>query len=207
MITSKETFESLIGRFDKDRTIFGKSGKLPYDDKKRNKQREAVISRFPIDTIRHMTINQYALGQKNEAGKTDDSNFSYMLEYGTDTLGHITGPAPKCGIYYDKTGELRYPNKYSNYQSAFEAILKQIQKTIDAGHNFINDHDVQKLSKIIDDRELFDIHINVRAKILVVYFSNTFLGITSRRHIKNMIDYFEIPRKHLGGKLIQSNSS
>ena len=203
MITSKEAFESLIRRFDKDRTIFDKSVKWPYDDKKRNKQREVAISRFPIDTIRHMTINQYALGQKNEAGKTDDSNFSYMLEYGTDTLGHITGPAPKCGIYYDKTGELRYPNKYSNYQSAFEAILKQIQKTIDAGHNFINDHDVQKLSKIIDDREPFDIHINVRVKILVVYFSNTFLGIISRRHIKNMIDYFEIPRKHLGGKLIQ----
>ena len=203
MIASKETFESLIRRFDKDRTIFAKFGKWPYDDKERDKQRKSAISQFPIDTIRHMTINQYALGQKDEAGKTDHSNFSYMLEYGTDMLGRITGPARKCGIYYDNTGKLQYPNKYANYQSAFEAILKQIQKTIDAGHNFINDHDVQKLSKIIDDREQFDIHINVRAKILYVYFSNTFLGITSRRHIKNMIDYFEIPKKRLGGKLIQ----
>jgi len=197
-------FESLIRKFDADRTLFDKPNHWKFfTDDEKNKQREGFVSKFPIDKIQEIPIEQYVLGLNDEDGEKNRTNFSYLLEQKTSAFGHIGGMAGKFGVYVSRDGEYKFPEQYENHEQAFQAILKQIQKIIDAGKNFVDDHNVQKLSEIIDDRLRYIIHRQIRSKILAVYFPNTFLGITSKQHIDHMLDYFEIPKKSLRGKLTQ----
>lgn len=200
-----EKFEALIKMFDKERTIFYEHTNWKYYDKQRGEQREEFVSKFPIDKIQDITIERYVLGLHDKTGRPRKPSFSYLLEFKTHAYGSIRGgTARKFGMYYSqKRKEFWYPkDKYVDSKEAFEVILKQIQKIIDAGKDFVKEHNVQKLSNIIDG-EQYIIYPAIRAKILAVYFCNTFLTIHTEKHLDDMLDHFKIPRGHLKGKRTQ----
>ena len=204
-ITPKE-FESLIRRFDKEKTIFDKYVDWKYcDDKQRSTQRKEFVSKFPIDKIQDIAIDKYVLGLRDVAGGINRSSFSYIIEQETRAFGSpIGGTAGKFGVYYSQSeGEFWYPKtRYRNHMEAFEAVLRQIQAIVDAGRDFVEDHDVQKLSSIVDGKRRI-LYPLIRSKILAIYFCNTFLAISAEARLDGMLDYFKIPRAQLSGKVIQ----
>ena len=201
-----EEFESLIKRFDKERTIFDKGKRWQYyNDRQKKEQREEFVSKFPIDKIQDIAIDEYAEGLDDKTGDTNRSSFSYMVEFGTRAFGSPRGgTARKLGIYYSRlNNRFWYPKtKHKNYEEAFEAVLSQIQKIVDAGKDFAVSHNVQKLSNIIDG-EQYIIQPSIRSKILSIYFCNTFLAISSEQYLNDMLVYFKIPREQLDGEIIQ----
>ena len=72
------------------------------NDKSEN-DRLAFISKFPIDTIKDLSIDQYVQG-------TDENSFCYWLEFKKILFGIGGGNASKCGVYKAKDG-----NYYSSY--------------------------------------------------------------------------------------------
>ncbi|EGP94052.1 AAA family ATPase [Nitrosarchaeum koreense] len=204
-VMSTDEFETLIKRFNQDRTIFNQPWHWPYySDHEKIEQRKEFITKFPSNEIQNITIEDYALGLDDEDGDKNRSNFSYMLEQKTRTFGHIGGTARKFGLFYKRDeGKFWHHPSYQNKEEAFSAILEQIQRIVNAGRIFVENHNVQQLSNVIDDTSNFIIHRQIRSKILAVYFPNTFLGITSMKHINNLLNYFKIPQKELGDNLTQ----
>ncbi|WP_179364925.1 AAA family ATPase [Nitrosarchaeum sp. AC2] len=197
--TSKDDFESIIKKYDQNRDIFKETWHWPlYSEAEKIKQRTEFTTKFPPSEIQNITIEDYALGLDDETGETNRSNFSYMLEQKTRAFGHIGGRSQKFGLFYQRDEKkFWYPSYYENKEAALSAILEQIQRIVNAGKIFLENHNVQQLSSIVDDSEHFAIHRQVRSKILATYFPNTFLGITSMKHINILLDYFKIPRKEL----------
>ena len=198
-------FELLIKKFDVNKTIFDKHTNWKYyDNKQRNAQRKKFMSKFPINKIQNISIDEYVLGLHDPIRGTNRSSFSYLLERGTPAFGSSVGAAQKFGVYY-KRGEEKFwyrKTTYGNHIEAFEAVLTQIQTIIDAGRDFIDDHDVQKLSDIVDGKRR-PVYPHLRSKILAIYFCNTFLAISAEKSLDVILDYFKIPRAHLKDKIIQ----
>lgn len=211
---TKEIFEELIRKFDSDRNSL--KGDFYFTEKEVEAQRSEFISKFPASKILGLKLDEYCLGMSSGiTGEKIKENFSYYLENNTDAFGSIWGSrAQKFGIFYQKSGGFWFNTKYENHNIAFDSVKNQILRIIEAGLQFQNDRDWNKISSLIDNKENFDIYVNVRSKILSVYFPNTFLMIHSREYIDQILDYLEISRKHLGdsltlkqGKLIEFKNS
>ena len=198
-------FEELIKKFDKDRYCFKEDWNTKYfSEEERNQIREEFASKFPRNKIKDLTLKEYALNTKDpETGASDKNNFSYLLESKVEGFGSIWGvSALKFGVFFkEELQDFWYNSKYSSADEAFEAVKNQIIQTLDAGDSFQKDQDWKKLSDVIDDRTIFDIYINVRSKILSVYYPNTFLSIHGVEYVDKILDFFKIPRKRLKDKL------
>lgn len=199
-------FEFMIRRFDEERTIFnGYTNWEYYNDEQKNEQREEFMPKFPIEKIQDITIEEYVQGLHDKTGQVNRFSFSYLIEQKAFAFGSARGgTAQKFGIYYNqsKDGFQYRKNKYRNPDEAFKSVLKQVQKILDAGSDFVKDRDVQKLSNIIDEKG-YDIYPQVRSKMLATYFSNTFLTISAEKRLNKMLNYFKIPFEQLDGKIIQ----
>lgn len=203
---STNKFEELVKKFDQNKFIFNEAWHWSYVElKDRERQQQEFVAKFPPENITNLTLDEYALGLDDEFGETDRSNFSYQLEQKLRSFGHIGGNARKFGIYFNSKKNAYWYNlkKYSNEDQALSEILKQIKIIIDAGKEFKETGNVQRLSEIIDDTKSFDIQPQIRSKILAVYYPNTFLGITSTKYIDYLLDYFKIEKESLKGKLTQ----
>lgn len=200
-----EKFEELVRQFDKNPKEFETDAWEWVEKQDREKRQTEFVTKFPIDEIENLTIEQYVQGILDENGNTNQESFCYKLERDTLTSGSIRGStADKFGIYYDrkKIHDYAYSKAYSNSDDAFSAVKHEITTILAAGKKYINDKDSEKLTKIIDTKGQ-SIQRHVRSKLLSTYYPDSFLAIHSRQRIDLLLDYFDIPKVKLRGKLTQ----
>lgn len=139
-------------------------------------QRREFRKRFPVKSLKSLTLEQYAIGQNK--GET----YCHWLETGTRMVALIAGsPASKFGIYYgvsssSKTKEYRYTRRYSEglprfgaQREVFESIKKNLLDLVRAG---------QELDfAAIDKNPLAPM---LKAKALCLHFPEKFLAICSK---------------------------
>ncbi|CBH22630.1 conserved protein of unknown function [Acetoanaerobium sticklandii] len=145
--------------------------------------RREFVEKFPIKNFRHMSIDDYVVGKKNETG---EESFCYWLETRLMELGKIKGGTTadkKFGVYY---GFTKYDNqkKYRTIKKwdgeldpnkAFDRIKDEIHRLIKAGQ--ARNYD------LIDENKISPMF---KGKILATYFPKDYLTIFSDKHL----DYF-----------------
>ena len=142
-------------------------------------QRE-FVSRFPLDRIPLLSLDDYVEGKLTEEGKINRDTFCYWVEVQTTKLGQIKGSnASKFGVFFDKdSGRNKFTKKFKSYKSestAFEFLRGQIVRLIEAGR-----------TKNYDIIREIDISPMFKGKILALYHPEKYLNIFSETYI----DYF-----------------
>ena len=139
------------------------------NDKSEN-DRLAFISKFPIDTIKDLSIDQYVQG-------TDENSFCYWLEFKKILFGIGGGNASKCGVYKAKDG-----NYYSSYGKnkkelkgkELDDFFSNIKAGILLALKYTEKNEIEKIKTI--DLPMWNMVIQ---KILSIYFPDKFLTIGS----------------------------
>lgn len=139
------------------------------NDKSEN-DRLSFISKFPIDTIKDLSIDQYVQG-------TDENSFCYWLEFKKILFGIGGGNASKFGVYKAKDG-----NYYSSYGKNKKELkgkeLDEFFSNIKAGIllalKYTEKNEIEKIKTI--DLPMWNMVIQ---KILSIYFPDKFLTIGS----------------------------
>ena len=135
-------------------------------------EREDFLSRFPIDSIKSLSLDEYAFVSSADG---DSHSFCTTMYSELEEIAH-TGNAytHMFGIYYKKGKELALSTTYSNnfgndFDKAFEQIKSDIYELLDGVEN---DNYV-----IVEKSQL---HSSFRYKLLAVYFPEKFLPICTK---------------------------
>lgn len=150
------------------------------------KYRDKFVDYFNLDKIRHMPINEYALGYEKSNQKM---NFCYGLERKLDGLGRITGStSSKFGVYNGKRKgddevKLRSTQVWGkdDPNKAYLKIRDAIVELIVAGER--EDIDTIVKSKLSN---MF------KAKILSTYYPENYLSVFSEDHLDHFITMLHI---------------
>lgn len=137
----------------------------------RKSDRISFIEKFPLDSLKDMTIDQYVAG-------TDENSFCYWLEFKKIGFGIGGGNASKFGIYKPKeSNQNEYATSYGknkNYLSKvlankfFSDLLNKILKALE----FTRNDEIDKIKELN-----VPIWNMVLQKILVIYYPEKFLTI------------------------------
>lgn len=151
-------------------------------------QRGEFLKRFPLDSLKSLTLKKYAIGQNK--GQT----FCHWVEPGTEKWARINGAtASKFGIYYGKDANgserrFRYTQKFAGDLplngedvKVFSIIHKELLTLIELGRN-LN-------FKAIDDNRLSQM---LKAKILSLYFGDLYLPICSKDILLDLAQQLDI---------------
>lgn len=175
--------EELIEAFDRNMNLFDPDG---YDPSGRKQEHEMFVTRFPLENIPQMQIDEYVAGKLDpQTGRANRSTFCYLLEFGLPSFGGIGGrSANKFGIYYSNSAHAYvYDKKYPSPEEAFDHIKNEINTLLTAAKQFHSDKDWKKFSSSVEEGD-YDLFRNVRSKIVTVYFPDEFLNF----HIPDLID-------------------
>lgn len=149
--------------------------------------REAFVEHFTLKRIAKMTIDDYVIGNKN------DASFCYRIERELGPLGNITGQwSTKFGVWRSsETGEYKTEERLGkDYKKVFDIVKNQIIELIKAGQN--ND-----VTSIIHNR----LNSLFKGKILSTYFPEKYLNIFSNGHLNHYLVSLNLDTK----ELIKSN--
>lgn len=132
--------------------------------------RIAFITKFPFDSLKNMSVDQYVLG-------TDENSFCYWLEFKKILFGIGGGNASKFGLY--KTDEGTYftgygKNKKQIAGSELIAFFQTIKTGILSALEYTKNDEIEKIRTI--EIPLWNM---VLQKILSLYFPEKFLTIGS----------------------------
>ena len=135
---------------------------------KRETGRLTFISKFPLNTIKDLSIDQYVQG-------TDENSFCYWLEFKKILFGIGGGNASKFGVYKAKDG-----NYYSSYGKnkkqltgeELEVFFSNIKSGILQALQYTSNDQIDKIKTI--DIPLWNM---VLQKILSVYYPDKFITI------------------------------
>lgn len=154
------------------------------DFKNLEKIRQDFLTKFPLDKIKDITVEQYVVG-----GGNSKTSFCYILENKLEKLGNIHGSrADKFGIYFgkikgDEQLKYRFVRKFGNNEKeAFSNVKKALIDLLSAAE--------------IDD--LVSVRDNIlspmfKGKILSTYYPEKFLNIYARDHIEYFLNILGIP--------------
>ena len=146
------------------------------------KEREAFLSKYPIESISNLTIEQYTLG---------DNSFSHWLLY---KLRNIASPGntfiSDFGIYTrDGSPEILVSNTNSykkqfgsDYKNAFIYLKNEIV-------NFLEDVRQKNYSGL----ENYRINSKVKNRLMIVYFYDRFAPVCTNPSINNCLNSVGIP--------------
>jgi 5-methylcytosine-specific restriction endonuclease McrBC GTP-binding regulatory subunit McrB len=135
---------------------------------KRETGRLSFISKFPLNTIKDLSIDQYVQG-------TDENSFCYWLEFKKILFGIGGGNASKFGVYKAKDG-----NYYSSYGKnkkqltgeELEDFFSNIKSGILQALEYTSNDQIDKIKTI--DIPIWNM---VLQKILSVYYPDKFITI------------------------------
>jgi len=151
-------------------------------------KRIEFTKRFPLEKIKDMSIEDYVIGKQSK------KSFSYWLEFGLkDVIFNIPGNASKFGLYYSGgsycVGAGKNKRKLVEHEAInyFEKIINEITSSFDK----VNSGDVIN----IPDNSL--INNNVLQKILVIYFPQKFMSITSKEILVELISILFDEKKYV----------
>lgn len=154
------------------------------------KEREEVLTRFPLDAWPSMPLTRYALGQGN-----NQDSFCWWLEFGTPHLGSMKGGSSRKHIIYKKrnSGEWWFDHQtFKTEQEAWEAVRSGFCKAFEKASRGEWD--------TIDDIEGLDSGAALRTKTLCCYFPDDLLPISSAAHMVHFL-------KLLGNDTATANGS
>jgi hypothetical protein len=150
--------------------------------RKNDKTRIDFVSKFPLDKIKDMSLDDYVVG------KGSKKSFCYILENALKSLGDIHGSTSfKFGLYYgaenkSKIMKYRFTNNFgNNLQEVFENIKLSIISLIKAGES----GDIESVRENL-------ISPMLKGKILATYFPDKYLSIFSNRHLDHYLDKLKV---------------
>lgn len=168
-----------------EESIFNKKDILKFESKYSTAKQDVAeqcrgefLSKFPIDKLHNMKINDYVIG-------TQKPTFCTYVEVKTKPWATIQGAtAKKFGIYYGITKNDKHKkyhtakNKFGdNEKEAFKNIKQALIELISLGS-------AKKLDfESIDNNNLSQMF---KAKILSLYFPDRFINICSDQHLKKI---------------------
>ena len=141
--------------------------------------REDFVQHFPIESLKDMTLDQYAVGKPD--------SFCYWLEFQTMRLGEIRGgSAAKFGVWWSKSEDRwRWNSVYQNAEDALTHIKRGLLAQIDATRTRQFD-DLDKIG-----RELLGPNrYSLRGKPLYLYFPEYFLPVSNPEHLRHFLNQF-----------------
>lgn len=179
----------LIKRYEAEQMEKGKETEL-----RGIKEREEFLSRYPIENIPNLTVEQYALG---------DNSFSHRLLYG---LRNIASPGntyiSDFGIY-NKKGSLDilvsttngYKKQFGlDYNNAFIYLKNEIV-------NYLEDVS----QKNYNDLKNYRINSKVKNRLMVVYFYDRFFPICTEPEMDKCLKSVNILKENKNKAMVYKN--
>jgi 5-methylcytosine-specific restriction enzyme B len=145
------------------------------------KERRAILSRFPRDAWQTLPLEQYALGL--DGGDT----YCSLLEYHSQHLGSMRGGSARKLLVYrqrDK-GSWYFERQYATEQQAWEAVRTGFVRMLELASS--GDWDA------LEDRGALQNARSLTVKTLHVYFPDEILPIASRTHLQHFLGMLERP--------------
>lgn len=147
------------------------------------RERTAILGRFPLQHWPVMPLEEYALGQDMPA----EQLYSWWLEYGTNHLGSVRGgSARKHNIYRAKDGNWNYRSEYSSEQEAWGKLRQAFVSMFEYAR-------ADRWLEIDDIEGLYGTR-SVRVKTLHVYFPEKILPVASHSHLQYYLSQLQVPR-------------
>lgn len=146
------------------------------------KEREEFLSKYPIESIPNLTIEQYLSG---------DDSFSHWLHYGLSHIANIQSVAypHTFGVYTTKVSSQillspSYKEFGPDYENAFIYLKKEIV-------NLLDDISREKY----DDLEKYKINSIIKNMLMAVYFYDRFVPVCTNPAIDKCLKSVNIPFK------------
>lgn len=158
------------------------------------KEREKFLSKYPIENIPNLTVEQYTFG---------DDSFSHRLLYG---LRNIASPGntyiSDFGIYTKKGSSdilISPTNGYKkefglDYKNAFICLKNEII-------NFLEDVS----QKNYDNLENYRINSKVKNRLMIVYFYDRFFPICTESQVDKCLNSVSILKKNENKPMVYKN--
>ena len=143
--------------------------------------REKFVKRFPIESLKNISIDDYAVG------RGDNNSFCYWIEFGLKRKllgGFFAGGAKTYLLYYDKnTGNLMNETTKTN-----DELIKEIGKEL---YNMatIEDYDFKDSELDFNKRNDY-----LAIKIYNSYHPYTYFPMLSREYMLDICDIFNIEK-------------
>lgn len=161
--------------------------KLPdLEEKGKNKivLRNKFLEEYPIERLKTLTIDEYALGTENYK-----DTLSYKLEYGEykDAGPGIGGfSAIKFGVYKNPENQYIYgKNVIENVDEFWTNFRNQF-------YSFIKEYgEVEEQFKVIDKYPLLKSMSMVLTKLLYLYYPKKFINICSKNNLELLMKCFD----------------
>lgn len=157
-----------------------------YDPSHQDRAEQArgrFLQLYPLDKLASLTLDDYVIGKGTES-------FCAMVEAKSRPWAKIQGATSfKFGIYYGVTKSdpdnpmYRYANKFGQSQDeAYRNVKASLLSLIEAGKaKDFHSIDSNRLSQMF------------KAKILSLYFPETFLNVCSGDHLRDLAELTELP--------------
>ncbi|WPC40060.1 McrB family protein [Clostridium sp. JS66] len=154
------------------------------DFDKKEELRKQFVSEFPLENIKDMDLEQFALGKRQ-------GSLSWWLEYKTTELGSIKGgSAHKHKIFFSvKENKWIYPKDFGNETEAWLKLRKEL-------YEFLKKFETTGYYNIDEDNIIYSMNM-VRGKLLYMYYSDKVLPIYSTAHLQKILEYFGYERNDI----------
>lgn len=151
---------------------------------KKESLRKQFVDEFPLDSIKDMELEKYALGKKQ-------NSLSWWLEYNSVELGSIKGgTANKHKIFFSiKDNKWIYPKGFNNETDAWLKLRKEL-------FDYINGFDSDNYTDIDPSTLIYSMN-TVRAKLLYIYYPERLLPMYSAEHIVTALEFFGYKREEI----------
>ncbi|WP_256097259.1 McrB family protein [Brachyspira hampsonii] len=164
-------------------------GRLEKLKKEGEELREKFVKRFPIESLKNISIDDYAVG------RGDNNSFCYWIEFGLKRKllgGFFAGGAKTYLLYYDKnTGNLM--NETNNKTN--DELIKEIGKEL---YNMATIEDYDFKNSVLDFNKRNDY---LAIKIYNSYHPYTYFPMLSREYMLDICDIFNIEKDNNRYKL------
>lgn len=161
-------------------SLIRKSSSFELSDKyleSKEKGRLEFISKFPLENISKMTLDEYVLG-------TNKDSFCYWLEFkkieeNIILFGIGGGNSSKFGLYKSKSGEYQIgygDNKKELKGSDLENYFNSIKNSICLALSYVNDNRIEEIKQLN-----VPFGNMILQKILAIYFPDKFITIGSSK--------------------------
>lgn len=155
--------------------------------------REEFVNKFPVDKLKNLTLEEYALGHS----KSDDS-FCKWLEFKTKRLGSVgVGNVSTWQVSWGKKeNDWKYVKKYASPEDALAKITKVLTQLTNNA-KLGNYDDLDEVGKLLP--------LPLRLKPLYLYFPDEILPIFNIEHMEHFLKIFEQKPKNERDKFVAVN--
>lgn len=155
-----------------------------------SEERKEFLSKYPIESISNLTIEQYASGT---------NSFSYWLHYKLSNISRIKSARTSDFEVYSKDSQICLSRSYktqfgSDYENAFIYLKKEIV-------NFLEDIK----QKNYNDLEKYKINSIIKNMLMIVYFYDRFVPVCTNPAIDKCLKSVNILKENENKPMVYKN--